>query len=164
MCIRDRAGEELRRAALFPAKFYRSVQCKKAEAEDFVLRAGRPCAGVRVNVMKIGTFGTFTEHVTRDLRVENGEVCWQEAGLSLAVLFERYGKNGNVAFGLVEGAFKGKGAAATTWCHDSHNLLVLGTDPEDMAAAQNLSLIHILINDFFDFVHGGTPVFYYLDV
>ena len=26
-----KAGEELRRAALFPAKFYRSVQCKKAE-------------------------------------------------------------------------------------------------------------------------------------
>lgn len=130
------AGEAALGGRIFPEKFYQSVQCKRAEAEDFSLRAGRPCAGVTVNVMKIGTFGTFTEHVTRNLRVEDGEICWQEAGLSLAVLFERYGKNGNVAFGLVEGAFKQKGAAATTWCHDSHNLLVLGTDPEDMAAAQ----------------------------
>lgn len=36
----------------------------------------------------------------------------------------------------MEGAFAKKGAAATTWCHDSHNLLVLGTSPEDMVLAQ----------------------------
>ena len=37
----------------------------------------------------------------------------------------------------MEGAFTGRGAAATTWSHDSHNLLVLGTAAKDMCAAQN---------------------------
>ena len=69
--------------------------------------------------------------------MKDGILCWKEAGLSLAVIFERYGKNGNVSYGLVEGAFRLPGAAATTWSHDSHNLLVLGTSEADMAAAQN---------------------------
>lgn len=124
-------------ALLFPPHFYQSVNCKKAKAEDFVLKTDIPCNMVTANVMKISTFGTATEHVKRDIPVRNGEICWQEAGLCLAVIFERYGKNGNVAYGLAEGAFKKKGAAATTWSHDSHNLLVVGNSQEDMALAQN---------------------------
>jgi adenine deaminase len=122
---------------LFPEHFYHSVSCKEAQEEDFELRVDRTCSKVRVNVMQIGTFGTATKVVQRILRVENGTVCWQEAGLSLAVIFERYGKNGNISHGLVEEAFTKEGAAATTWSHDSHNLLVLGTNPRDMKLAQN---------------------------
>jgi adenine deaminase len=122
---------------LFPEHFYHSISCKDAREEDFELRVDRPCSKVRVNVMQIGTFGTATKAVQRILRVENGTVCWQEAGLSLAVIFERYRKNGNISYGLVEGAFTKEGAAATTWSHDSHNLLVLGTNPRDMKLAQN---------------------------
>lgn len=122
---------------LFPAHFYHSVRCKKAEPGDFTLRIDVPCAAVRVNVMKIRTFGTFTEQVVRTLPVKGGEICWEGSGLTLAALFERYGKNGNISYGLVEGAFTGRGAAATTWSHDSHNLLVLGTSAKDMCAAQN---------------------------
>lgn len=124
-------------APLFPAHFYHSVRCKKAEPGDFTLRVDVPCAAVRVNVMKIRTFGTFTEQAVRTLPVKDGEICWEGAGLTLAALFERYGKNGNISYGLVEGAFTGRGAAATTWSHDSHNLLVLGTAAKDMCAAQN---------------------------
>ncbi|GAA6297385.1 adenine deaminase C-terminal domain-containing protein [Enterocloster asparagiformis] len=124
-------------APLFPAHFYHSVRCKKAEPGDFTLRVDVPCAAVRVNVMKIRTFGTFTEQAVRTLPVKDGEICWEGSGLTLAALFERYGKNGNISYGLVEGAFTGRGAAATTWSHDSHNLLVLGTVAKDMCAAQN---------------------------
>ena len=124
-------------APLFPAHFYHSVRCKKAEPGDFTLRVDVPCAAVRVNVMKIRTFGTFTEQAVRTLPGKDGEICWEGSGLTLAALFERYGKNGNISYGLVEGAFTGRGAAATTWSHDSHNLLVLGTAAKDMCAAQN---------------------------
>lgn len=124
-------------APLFPAHFYQSVRCKKAEPGDFTLRVDVPCAAVRVNVMKIRTFGTFTEQAVRTLPVKDGEICWEGSGLTLAALFERYGKNGNISYGLVEGAFTGRGAASTTWSHDSHNLLVLGTAAKDMCAAQN---------------------------
>ena len=89
-----------------------------------------------VNVMKIGTFGTATTPVKRRVEVKDGVLDWKSAGLSLAVVFERYGKNGNVGYGLVEGALTKPGAVATTWSHDSHNLFVLGTDENDMKLAQ----------------------------
>lgn len=123
--------------AAFPLPFFHSVHCRKACAEDFVLRIEENCSEVQVNVMKISTFGTATERIEKMLPVKNGAVCWQEAGLCLAVIFERHGKNGNIAYGLVEGAFKKPGAAASTWSHDSHNLFVLGNSIPDMVAAQN---------------------------
>ena len=122
---------------IVPEAFYHSVKCSMAREEDFFLKAARPCHRVRVNVMKIQAFGTATSRVIRELEVKDGILCWKEAGLSLAVIFERYGKNGNISYGLVEGALKRPGAIATTWSHDSHNLLVLGTCEKDMAVAQN---------------------------
>lgn len=124
-------------AASFPEAFYHSVHCRAAVREDFVLRAEEGDADwADVNVIKIGTFGTATTPVTRRVAIRDGALCWQEAGLSLAVVYERHGRNGNIAQGLVEGAMQQPGAVATTWSHDSHNLLVLGTDPDDMVRAQ----------------------------
>ena len=126
-----------KRDASIPEAFYHSVNCNRAMAEDFLLKTDKPCSRVKVNVMKIQTHGTFTSRVVRELDVKDGVICWKAAGLSLAVMFERYGKNGNISFGLAEGALKKPGAIATTWSHDSHNLLVLGTSAKDMCAAQN---------------------------
>ena len=125
-----------KRDASIPEAFYHSVNCNRAMAEDFLLKTDKPCSRVKVNVMKIQTHGTFTSRVVRELDVKDGVICWKAAGLSLAVMFERYGKNGNISFRLAEGALKKPGAIATTWSHDSHNLFVLGTDENDMKLAQ----------------------------
>lgn len=122
---------------IFPPHFYGSVHCRKAEVSDFILKAKEGSSGVLANVIQIGVFGTATKLVQRRIPVRDGSICWQEAGLCLAVIFERHGRNGNMAAGLVEGAFRKAGAAATTWSHDSHNLLVLGNSPEDMVIAQS---------------------------
>ena len=124
-------------ACSFPASFYHTINCRPAEISDFVLKAEDPDAKwAEVNVMKIGTFGTATTPVKRRVEVKDGVLDWKSAGLSLAVVFERYGKNGNIGYGLVEGALTKPGAVATTWSHDSHNLFVLGTDENDMKLAQ----------------------------
>ena len=124
-------------ACSFPDSFYHTINCRPAEISDFVLKAEDPDAKwAEVNVMKIGTFGTATTPVKRRVEVKDGVLDWKSAGLTLAVVFERYGKNGNVGYGLVEGALTKPGAVATTWSHDSHNLFVLGTDENDMKLAQ----------------------------
>ena len=124
-------------ACSFPASFYHTINCRPAEISDFVLKAEDPDAKwAEVNVMKIGTFGTATTPVKRRVEVKDGVLDWKSAGLSLAVVFERYGKNGNVGYGFVEGALTKPGAVATTWSHDSHNLFALGTDENDMKLAQ----------------------------
>ncbi len=124
-------------ACSFPDSFYHTINCRPAEISDFVLKAEDPDAKwAEVNVMKIGTFGTATTPVKRRVEVKDGVIDWKSTGLSLAVVFERYGKNGNIGYGFVEGALTKPGAVATTWSHDSHNLFVLGTDENDMKLAQ----------------------------
>ena len=122
----------------YPAEFYQSVKCRLALESDYKLNRCEIKEGKAfVSVMQIQDFGTRIRHVKRWIPVKNHCLCWQEAGLNLATLYERYGKNGNVSYGLVEHGFNLPGAVATTWSHDSHNLLVLGNSPKDMLLAQN---------------------------
>ena len=54
--------------------------------------------------------------------------------LKLAVV-ERHHASGNIGRGLVTGFGMKKGALATSVAHDSHNIIVVGVDDEDMLAA-----------------------------
>lgn len=145
LCKNEEKQEEKRldQKPLFPDHFYQSVKCRLALASDFSLNRCNILHGTAVvNVMQIQEFGTRVKHVKRKLPVREGGLSWQEAGLCLLAVFERYGKNGNVSYGLVERAFSLPGAVATTWSHDSHNLLVLGNSVEDMVLAQN-QVVHM---------------------
>ena len=54
--------------------------------------------------------------------------------LKLAVV-ERHGKNGNVGLGFVRGFGMQRGAIASSVAHDSHNVIVVGVDDDNMLAA-----------------------------
>ena len=120
---------------VFPSAFYSSVYCKKAERSDFQIRVEGKTAVC--NVIRIAEVGTFTECVQREIPIKNGYLDWEASGLALIVVMERYGKSGNKAYGLVEKALTKKGAVGTTWAHDHHNLMVMGTSIEDLVVAQN---------------------------
>ncbi len=53
------------------------------------------------------------------------------------VVFERHHNTGKKGFGFVKGFGIRSGAMASTVAHDAHNLLVIGTNDEDMALAAN---------------------------
>lgn len=120
----------------FPAHFYDSVRCRKLTADDLRIPVATTDASVICNVIQIQQVGTFTEPVQREIAVKDGYLDWENSGLALIVVMERYGKNGNIGFGLVENALTKKGAVATTWAHDHHNLMVMGTDAADILTAQ----------------------------
>jgi len=132
----------------FPAHFYDSVRCRKLTADDLRIPVATTDTSVICNVIQIQQVGTFTEPVQREIAVKDGYLDWESSGLALIVVMERYGKNGNIGFGLVENALTQKGAVATTWAHDHHNLMVMGTDAADMLAAQQELLS----------LHGGYVV------
>ena len=50
---------------------------------------------------------------------------------------DRHHQSGDISLGFVQGFSLKKGAVASTVAHDSHNLLVMGTNNEDMAIAAN---------------------------
>ncbi|NTU89274.1 MAG: adenine deaminase [Actinobacteria bacterium] len=54
-----------------------------------------------------------------------------------AVVFERHHETGTFGVGFVKGFGIKNGAMASTVAHDAHNLLVVGTNDEDMALAAN---------------------------
>lgn len=72
------------------------------------------------------------------------EIDWNKANgidtsrdiLKLAVI-ERHKNTGHRGVGFISGIGLKKGAIAASVSHDSHNLIVIGADEEDMAAAAN---------------------------
>lgn len=58
-----------------------------------------------------------------------------ERDLARIAVIERHGRNGNVAAGFVRGFGMRAGAIASTVAHDHHNLVCVGMDDADMAAA-----------------------------
>ena len=68
--------------------------------------------------------------------------------LKIAVV-ERHNYTGHIGIGYIKGYGLKSGAVATSISHDSHNIIVVGTNDEDMAAAVN----HIAENG------GGITVF-----
>ncbi|MCM3694329.1 adenine deaminase C-terminal domain-containing protein [Neobacillus niacini] len=119
----------------FPEHFYQSLHCRALTSEDLRFKVNASEKAL-VNVIQISDVGTFTEHVQREVTIADGFLDWENSGLALIVVMERYGKTGNIAYGFVDKALYEKGAVATTWAHDHHNLMVMGTSSEDIIAAQ----------------------------
>jgi adenine deaminase len=96
---------------------------------------------VRVRVIEMNQENTFTRSGEATLPVADGVVDWESSDLCLAAVFERHGRAGTVGYGFVRGAHR-EGAVATTWAHDSHNLLVLGRSGAEMALAARWVVEH----------------------
>src|SRR5699024_232690 len=50
---------------------------------------------------------------------------------------DRHHQSGRISLGIACGLHLKKGAVASTVAHDSHNMLVMGADEQDMATAAN---------------------------
>ncbi|AIQ27628.1 adenine deaminase [Paenibacillus sp. FSL P4-0081] len=121
----------------FPAHFYKSVQLEPLAEADFTVPAALPDGRYGARVMMVNNVSTFTEEKHVEAGVKDGLLQWEETGCGLIATFERYGKNGNRAYGLIGGDTIKRGAVATTYSHDNHNLLVVGHNAADMVLAAN---------------------------
>lgn len=92
----------------------------------------------RVHVIDLITAQIINNNTIKELEVKDGEIQRDLPAdiLKLAVV-ERYGKNGNVGLGFVHGFGLKKGALAYSMSHDHHNIVVVGTNDQDMAVAVN---------------------------
>ncbi len=80
-----------------------------------------------------------TRHLIMEVPVQHGEIRPDPArDLAKVALVERHHRTGRVQVGLVHGfGLRGRCAIASTVAHDSHHMLVVGTDEEQMALAAN---------------------------
>ena len=109
-----------------------SVHVAPLEPGDFVLHAPGPVA--RLRVVERPRFTRWGEVAAP---VEGGAVALPEECILMAVI-HRHGRAPAVpVLGVLRGWGRWRGALATTVSHDSHNLVVFGRDPADLAAAAN---------------------------
>lgn len=121
----------------FPNEYYHSIKRADVTKEDFVLTA--PQANMKtvdVRVISKEFPSTFTEEVHKRLPVEQNIVQYKEH-LNLITVIERYGNNAPIKLALLENGITEKGAIASSWAHDHHNIIVLGLSETDMAIATN---------------------------
>lgn len=119
----------------FPEDFYKSVTVETLTLQHFEVHVETEAECVTCRVIEVNDGGTTTKEVLRQIKVKDGRLLWEESDCLLATVFERYGKNGGIGVGLVTGDCLKRGAVATTYAHDHHNLLVIGKHPIDMYLA-----------------------------
>lgn len=77
------------------------------------------------------------EIITKHLKVKYDGKAFSEKDVLFMANIERYGQNQKPGLGLVKGMGLTSGALASSVAHDSHNLMVIGTNAADMELAAN---------------------------
>lgn len=106
--------------------------------DSFQIKAPEGAKRVKVQVMDTLPWIPITQGREEELLVEDGYVkCDVKKDVLYIAQVERYGINGNIGRAFMGGFQLKEGAIASTVGHDNHNVIVLGTNFEDMAAAVN---------------------------
>ena len=110
---------------------------KALAAADFEIAAPEGANTVRANVIGVVENQAPTKALTADLPVSDGLV--EPTGdVCQIALVERHRATGGVTNAFVSGfGYEGPMAMASTVAHDSHHMIVVGTDREQMALAAN---------------------------
>ena len=124
----------------YPASAVKTVHLgRPVTSEDFAIAAPEGANQVTAQVIGVIENQAPTKALTRTLPCSDGLVAMDRAGdvCQIAVV-ERHRGTGNVANGFVSGfGYNVDCAVASTVAHDSHHMIVVGTNRADMAQAAN---------------------------
>lgn len=122
----------------WPLAARKTVHVKQAlTGDDFAISAPTGANAVRANVIGVVENQAPTQALQKDLTVSDGLVESQGDTCQIA-LVERHRATGGVTNAFVSGfKYQGRMAMASTVAHDSHHMIVVGTDRAQMALAAN---------------------------
>lgn len=113
-------------------KIRSSVNLKWLEGDEFKI----PAKSDRCRVIGLIKDQIVTKALEGDPKIENGLVLSDpERDLLRCYVVERHHASGNIGKGLVKGFGLKKGAIASSISHDSHNIVVVGVNDEDIFKA-----------------------------
>ncbi|MEO5324065.1 adenine deaminase [Mesorhizobium sp. CC13] len=127
-------------AYAYPAAAKNTVKLgRKLAGGDFDIRAPEGANEVRVRVIGVIENQAPTRALEADLSVENGLVSMDRRNdVCQIALVERHRATGQVTNAFVSGfGYMKDCAMASTVAHDSHHMIVVGTNKADMALAAN---------------------------
>jgi adenine deaminase len=123
----------------YSAAARQSVRLKRPlVAKDFLVKAPAGASTVKTRVIRVAGGQVVTKHLHLERQAEDGLIKASAADdLAKIASVERHRETGTMGLGFVQGFGLKEGAVASTIAHDSHNLLIVGIDDEDMAFAGN---------------------------
>ncbi|CAG1012412.1 adenine deaminase [Rhizobiaceae bacterium] len=124
----------------YPQKAKNTVRLgRRLSAKDFDVVAPKGANDVRVRVIGVIENQAPTRALEADLAVEDGLVAMDRRNdICQIALVERHRGTGAVVNGFVSGfGYMEDCALASTVAHDSHHMIVVGTNKADMALAAN---------------------------
>lgn len=111
---------------------------KKITGDDLVIKTDANAKKAKVRVIGAKPTSLLTDALEAELDVVDGVIMPNAAEDVLRIAcVERYGKGGSIGKSFIKGFGISKGAIATSVGHDHHNITVVGSDADDMAAAVN---------------------------
>ena len=138
ICIYDRETEEADHGSYsLNGMFEDTVHSRKLSADDFRIRVEGEDRTVNVRTMQIHPDNNRTDEIFVPMKVKDHELCWKETDCQLVAVIERHGRDNHIAFGFACGSGMKKGACASSYSHDSHDLIVMGNEETDMMTAVN---------------------------
>ncbi|MGR9425267.1 adenine deaminase [Rhizobium leguminosarum] len=125
--------EALSKPYRYPDAAYHTVKLPK----NLKLTPDLPTETVVAHTIKTELPGITLGHVTVTLEPANDwQAHFDKHDLCFVTVVERHGKSaGNIAHGLLNGFGLRQGAVASSVGHDSHNIVVAGTNAADMQVA-----------------------------
>lgn len=121
----------------YPNWTKKTVHLKRPlKGEDFVILSKKKTdREAKVRGIKIGL---PKREVVENLPVVNGEVVSNSnQDLVYIAVVERHRRSGRIGKAFVKGTGISKGAISASYCHDSHNIVVMGANKDDMALCAN---------------------------
>jgi adenine deaminase len=116
-----------------PAWMRGSVHVSPVTADAFAIRANGPLRVIGVQAGQL-----VTKALTAQPRNQDGAALADPSkDLAKIAVLERHKSTGRIGLGFVTGFGLQRGALASTQAHDAHNVVVVGVDDGDMAAAVN---------------------------
>jgi adenine deaminase len=124
----------------YPAWATNSVKLKKKlRAEDFKIQVKPQKTSAKANIIGVIENQAPTRHLICDVQVIDGEIhADMRQDIAKVAFVKRHSGMSGITLCLVSGfGFTAKCAVASTVAHDSHHMIVVGTDDDSMALAAN---------------------------
>lgn len=121
----------------FPQKLSSKVLSKmkvnEVSSKDLNLKLNKN----KVNVIQMQKDSLLTKKVVREVEIEDNHFKYSDDDIKKIAVIERHTGKSTIAIGLIEGYDIKNGAIGTTIAHDSHNMIVIGDNDDDIVCVIN---------------------------
>lgn len=121
----------------FPQKLSSKVLSKmkvnEVSSKDLNLKLNKN----KVNIIQMQKDSLLTKKVVREVEIEDNHFKYSDDDIKKIAVIERHTGKSTIAIGLIEGYDIKNGAIGTTIAHDSHNMIVIGDNDDDMVCVIN---------------------------